>query len=115
MESVRENVAIVLDRAEPLQEVAPGVGTSTAATSLLRQTVPTDTSSTFQRSAKWSHLEPAEALTFGTMLQIARLFGGELGVGIAQTWVMVRDQLYSNLRLTSAGRKRQWTWKSSPE
>jgi multidrug efflux pump subunit AcrA (membrane-fusion protein) len=43
------------------------------------------------------HLEPAEVLTFGAMLQIARLFGAQLGAGFVQTFVRVREQLYSNL------------------
>jgi MFS transporter, DHA2 family, multidrug resistance protein len=43
------------------------------------------------------HFEPAEVFTFGAMIQIARLFGGELGVGFVQTFVRVREQLYSNL------------------
>jgi DHA2 family multidrug resistance protein len=43
------------------------------------------------------HLEPAEVLTFGAMLQIARLFGAEFGAGFVQTFVRVREQLYSNL------------------
>ncbi|HEV8026462.1 MAG TPA: hypothetical protein VGP50_03470, partial [Stellaceae bacterium] len=43
------------------------------------------------------HLEPSEILTFGAMLQTARLFGGELGSAFVQTFVRVREQVYSNL------------------
>ena len=43
------------------------------------------------------HLEPSEALTFGAMIQTARLFGGELGSAFVQTFVRVREQVYSNL------------------
>jgi DHA2 family multidrug resistance protein len=50
------------------------------------------------------HLEPSEVLTFGAMLQTARLLGGELGTAFVQTFLRVREQLYSNLlglRVTS--------------
>jgi DHA2 family multidrug resistance protein len=43
------------------------------------------------------HLELKEVLTFGAMLQIARLIGGELGSGFIQTFVRIREQMYSNL------------------
>ena len=43
------------------------------------------------------HLEPAQVLTFGAALQIARLFGAELGTAFVQTFVRVREQLYSSL------------------
>src|SRR5262249_9564129 len=43
------------------------------------------------------HLEPSEALTLGAMIQIARLFGGQLGLGFMQTFIRVCEQLYSNL------------------
>jgi MFS transporter, DHA2 family, multidrug resistance protein len=43
------------------------------------------------------HLEPAQVLTFGALLQIARLFGAELGAAFVQTFVRVREQVYSNL------------------
>jgi DHA2 family multidrug resistance protein len=43
------------------------------------------------------HLELKEVLTFGAMLQTARLFGGELGSGFIQTFLRVREQMYSNL------------------
>jgi hypothetical protein len=52
METVRENMAMVPDRAQVRQELAPGAGTPTVATPLLRQTGYTDTSSSFQRPAK---------------------------------------------------------------
>jgi len=43
------------------------------------------------------HLELKEILTFGAVLQTARLFGGELGSGFIQTFLRVREQMYSNL------------------
>jgi DHA2 family multidrug resistance protein len=43
------------------------------------------------------HLEPSEILTFGAMLQTARLFGAEIGAAFVQTFIRVREQLYSNL------------------
>jgi DHA2 family multidrug resistance protein len=43
------------------------------------------------------HLELKEVLTFGAVLQTSRLFGGELGSGFIQTFLRVREQIYSNL------------------
>jgi MFS transporter, DHA2 family, multidrug resistance protein len=43
------------------------------------------------------HLELKEVLTFGAVIQTARLFGGELGSGFIQTFLRVREQMYSNL------------------
>jgi DHA2 family multidrug resistance protein len=43
------------------------------------------------------HLTPAEAMTFGTLLQTARLFGGEVGVAVIGTFLRVREQMASNL------------------
>jgi MFS transporter, DHA2 family, multidrug resistance protein len=43
------------------------------------------------------HLRPSEVLTFGAMLQTARLFGAELGTAFVQTFIRVREQIYSNL------------------
>jgi DHA2 family multidrug resistance protein len=43
------------------------------------------------------HLQPAEALTFGAVLQTGRLFGAELGTAFIQTFIRTREQLYSNL------------------
>jgi DHA2 family multidrug resistance protein len=43
------------------------------------------------------HLEPSEILTFGAMLQTARLFGAQLGAAFVQTFIRVSEQLYSNL------------------
>jgi MFS transporter, DHA2 family, multidrug resistance protein len=43
------------------------------------------------------HLRPADALTFGVLLQTARLFGGEVGTGFMQTFVRVREQTASYL------------------
>jgi DHA2 family multidrug resistance protein len=42
-------------------------------------------------------LSPADALTAGCMLQISRLFGGEIGTGFMQTFVRIREQIHSNL------------------
>jgi MFS transporter, DHA2 family, multidrug resistance protein len=43
------------------------------------------------------HLRPADALTFGVLLQTARLLGGEAGNAFMQTFVRVREQVASNL------------------
>jgi MFS transporter, DHA2 family, multidrug resistance protein len=43
------------------------------------------------------HLRPADALTFGALLQTARLFGGELGSGFMQTYVRIHEQAASFL------------------
>lgn len=43
------------------------------------------------------NLRLPDALTFGALLQIARLFGGEVGSGFMQTWVRVREQIASQL------------------
>ena len=43
------------------------------------------------------HLQPADALTFGAVLQTGRLFGGEVGNAFMQTYVRVREQVQSNL------------------
>jgi DHA2 family multidrug resistance protein len=43
------------------------------------------------------HLQPAQALTFGALLQTGRLFGAELGAAFIQTFLRVREQVYSNL------------------
>lgn len=43
------------------------------------------------------HLKPPEALSFGALLQTARLFGGELGAAGMATWVRVREQVASQL------------------
>ncbi|HYZ63866.1 MAG TPA: MFS transporter [Acetobacteraceae bacterium] len=40
---------------------------------------------------------PADVLTGGSLVQISRLFGGEIGSGFMQTFVRVREQLHSNL------------------
>jgi DHA2 family multidrug resistance protein len=39
---------------------------------------------------------PAEALTIGCLLQISRLFGGEIGTTFMQTFVRTREQVHSN-------------------
>jgi MFS transporter, DHA2 family, multidrug resistance protein len=38
-----------------------------------------------------------DALSIGCMLQITRLFGGEIGTAFMQTFVRVREQIHSNL------------------
>ncbi|HEV2441095.1 MAG TPA: MFS transporter [Steroidobacteraceae bacterium] len=43
------------------------------------------------------HLRPQDALTFGAILQTARLFGGELGGAFMATLARVREQIASNL------------------
>lgn len=43
------------------------------------------------------HLRPQDALTFGAILQTARLFGGELGTAFMTTLARVREQIASNL------------------
>jgi DHA2 family multidrug resistance protein len=43
------------------------------------------------------HLEPSEVLTFGAVLQTGRLFGAQLGAAFIQTFVRMREQVYSNL------------------
>ena len=43
------------------------------------------------------NLRPQDALTFGAMLQIGRLFGGELGTAFVTTLTRVREQHASNL------------------
>jgi DHA2 family multidrug resistance protein len=43
------------------------------------------------------HLDPTQALTFGALLQTGRLFGAELGSAFMQSFVRIREQLYSNL------------------
>jgi DHA2 family multidrug resistance protein len=42
------------------------------------------------------HLRPQVALSFGAAIQIARLFGGELGTAFITTFVRVRGQVASN-------------------
>ncbi len=42
-------------------------------------------------------LSPADAVTVGAVLQISRLFGGEIGTAFMQTFVRVREQIHSNL------------------
>jgi DHA2 family multidrug resistance protein len=42
-------------------------------------------------------INPTDALTIGCLLQISRLFGGEIGTAFMQTFVRVREQVHSNL------------------
>jgi MFS transporter, DHA2 family, multidrug resistance protein len=43
------------------------------------------------------HLRPQDALTFGAVLQTARLMGGEIGTAVVSTLARVRGQVASNL------------------
>jgi MFS transporter, DHA2 family, multidrug resistance protein len=43
------------------------------------------------------HLKPQDALTFGAVLQTARLMGGEMGSAFITTLARVREQIASNL------------------
>jgi DHA2 family multidrug resistance protein len=43
------------------------------------------------------HLKPKDALTFGAVLQTARLMGGEMGAAFVATLARVREQVASNL------------------
>jgi DHA2 family multidrug resistance protein len=43
------------------------------------------------------HLKPQDALTFGVVLQTARLLGGEIGTAFVTTLARVREQVASNL------------------
>jgi DHA2 family multidrug resistance protein len=43
------------------------------------------------------HLAPADILTFGAIVQTARLFGGEIATAVIQTFTRKSEQLYSNL------------------
>ena len=42
-------------------------------------------------------INPSDALAIGCLLQISRLFGGEVGTAFMQTFVRVREQIHSNL------------------
>jgi DHA2 family multidrug resistance protein len=42
-------------------------------------------------------INPADALTIGALLQLSRLFGGEIGTAFMQTFVRIREQVHSNL------------------
>jgi DHA2 family multidrug resistance protein len=42
-------------------------------------------------------INPADGLAIGCLLQISRLFGGEIGTAFMQTFVRVREQIHSNL------------------
>jgi MFS transporter, DHA2 family, multidrug resistance protein len=43
------------------------------------------------------HVRPDQILTFGAFLQTGRLLGAEFGAAFVQTFVRVREQVYSNL------------------
>jgi DHA2 family multidrug resistance protein len=64
-------------------QIVQAIGQSFALTALLVATI---------RS-----ISPADALTIGSLLQISRLFGGEIGTAFMQTFVRVREQVHSNL------------------
>jgi membrane fusion protein (multidrug efflux system) len=83
METVKENVAVVPDRVQPLREAAPEAGTPTAAPPLLRQTGDTDTRTTSQGSAKSPQAFPWRAAG----IQVFILFlAGALIVLVARDW-----------------------------
>ncbi|PNG26661.1 MFS transporter [Methylocella silvestris] len=42
-------------------------------------------------------IKPADALTIGSLMQITRLLGGEIGTAFMQTFVRIREQVHSNL------------------
>lgn len=42
-------------------------------------------------------MNPADVLTIGAILQMGRLFGGEIGTAFMQTFIRVREQVHSNL------------------
>jgi DHA2 family multidrug resistance protein len=42
-------------------------------------------------------MNPADVLTIGALLQMSRLFGGEIGTAFMQTFVRIREQVHSNL------------------
>ena len=44
-----------------------------------------------------ANITPAEAPTIVAVIQIGRLFGNEIGTAFVQTFVRVREQVYSNL------------------
>jgi DHA2 family multidrug resistance protein len=44
-----------------------------------------------------ANITPAEAPTIASVIQIGRLFGNEIGTAFIQTYVRVREQVYSNL------------------
>jgi MFS transporter, DHA2 family, multidrug resistance protein len=44
-----------------------------------------------------ANIVPAQAAAIAATIQISRLFGGELGTAVIQTFVRVREQTYSNL------------------
>jgi len=64
-------------------QILQAIGQSFALTALLALVV---------RSIKME-----DALTIGSLLQISRLFGGEIGTAFMQTFVRVREQIHSNL------------------
>jgi DHA2 family multidrug resistance protein len=43
------------------------------------------------------HLRPSDVLTFGAIVQTARLFGGEIATAVIQTFTRKAEQMHSNL------------------
>jgi DHA2 family multidrug resistance protein len=64
-------------------QILQAIGQSFALTALLALTVRT--------------INLADALAIGCLLQVSRLFGGEIGTAFMQTFVRVREQIHSNL------------------
>ena len=64
-------------------QILQAIGQSFALTALLMLVVRT--------------INPADALSIGCLLQISRLFGGEIGTAFMQTFVRMREQVHSNL------------------
>jgi MFS transporter, DHA2 family, multidrug resistance protein len=64
-------------------QILQAIGQSFALTALLALTVRT--------------FNPADALAIGSLVQITRLFGGEIGTAFMQTFVRMREQVHSNL------------------
>jgi DHA2 family multidrug resistance protein len=51
----------------------------------------------FALTALLALINPTDALAIGCLLQISRLFGGEVGTAFMQTFVRIREQIHSNL------------------
>ena len=64
-------------------QILQAIGQSFALTALLMLVVRT--------------INPTDALSIGCLLQISRLFGGEIGTAFMQTFVRMREQVHSNL------------------
>ncbi|HXC30786.1 MAG TPA: MFS transporter [Stellaceae bacterium] len=64
-------------------QIAEAIGLAFAITAIVTYTV--------------SNITPPQAAAIAAMIQISRLFGGEVGTAVIQTFVRVREQTYSNL------------------